>query len=65
MKLAINERDTDRLAAVAKYRGMSNEECAIGLVQQELKRWEDKIRERQALIKKAMEPLPALDWKIS
>jgi hypothetical protein len=70
MKLAINERDTGRLAAVAKYRGMTSEECALGLVQQELKRWEKKIseqqaREKQAPPRKSVGHLSTLDWGIS
>jgi hypothetical protein len=50
MKLDINERDTGRLAAVAKYRGMTSEECALGLVQQQLKQWEKKVSEHYAQI---------------
>jgi hypothetical protein len=45
MDIKLNERDKDRLDAIAKYRGMTREECAIGLIQQSLKEWETSIRD--------------------
>jgi hypothetical protein len=46
MEIVLNERDTDRLDAVARYRGMTSEECAVGLIQRELRRWETEIRHK-------------------
>jgi hypothetical protein len=65
MKLDINERDTDRLAAVAKYRGMTKEECVLGMVQHDLAWWENEIREQQVPPRKSMGHLSTLDWGIS
>jgi hypothetical protein len=44
MKIDINERDADRLDAVARYRGMTSEECAVGLIQSAMREWEVEIR---------------------
>ena len=46
MDIDLNQRDTDRLYAVARYRGMTIEECAVGLIQQSLQKWEAEIRHR-------------------
>jgi hypothetical protein len=43
MEIFLNERDMDRLDAVARYRGMSNEDCSVGLIQQAIKTWEENI----------------------
>ena len=37
MDIKLNERDKDRLDAIAKFRGMTREECAVGLIQENLK----------------------------
>jgi hypothetical protein len=44
MNIDINERDADRLDAVARYRGMTSEECAVGLIQKAMREWEAEIR---------------------
>jgi hypothetical protein len=46
VKIDLNERDAGRLARIAKYRGMTSEYCAVGLIQQSLKKWEQAIEER-------------------
>ena len=42
MNIQLNERDIDRLTAIAKRRGMSIEDCAHGLIQQAMRSWEAK-----------------------
>ncbi len=42
--LKLNDRDMDRLTAIAKHRGMSRDDCAVGLIQQSLAKWEAQIR---------------------
>jgi hypothetical protein len=54
MEIVLNERDTDRLDAVARYRGMTSEECAVGLIQRELRRWETEIRHKNSPVVKLL-----------
>ena len=44
MHIHLNERDKDRLSAIAHHRGMSSEDCAEGLIQQSMRKWEKDIR---------------------
>lgn len=40
IRIELNERDRDRLSAVAKRRNMPVEDTAVGLIQQSLRLWE-------------------------
>ena len=43
MDVSLNERDENRLDAVARYRGMTSEECAVSLIQSSMAKWEREI----------------------
>lgn len=49
MEITLNERDKDRMQAIASYRGMSIHACAAGLIQQSMRSWEAAISERKAI----------------
>lgn len=43
LQLKLNERDHERLIAVARHRNMKPEDCAVGLIQQSARSWEKVI----------------------
>jgi hypothetical protein len=50
MNIDLNERDMDRLKAVARHRGMQADYCAVGLIQRSLAEWETEIRRQNSAV---------------
>lgn len=46
VNIVLNERDYDRLKAIAKMNNMDAEYCAVGLIQQSLRIWEKSKNEK-------------------
>jgi hypothetical protein len=54
MNIDFNERDIDRLDAISRYRNMTSEECAVGLIQQAMREWEAQIRHQNSPARKLL-----------